>query len=531
MQTLNVCSIFKSIDGECNSAGQGALTIFIRLAGCNLRCQYPCFGVLPGRRKPRIITSRVPNKKIYDVREGDFLLTFDQNNILVETEVVEVMSREVDRWFRFRINGVFYYVTEDHPFFTTRGLIKANQLIVGDMILHSSATDKISFNKIILNPMRNAQSVKNRLSKIDYADVGEKISATIMKRQREGTYIHSYANLTDEQRMLTVQKLSECKKGSNNPNWGKENWKNYYRHLRRMVKKGEIIKCDNCGNENIPLDVHHLDSNHKNNDPVNLVILCESCHYSDHKIGYNFWNGGRRDGKVLMAMNGFEVQEIKLFDRNKIFPSIRPAPLRVYNFKCKPYDSYLVDYMWVHNCDTPYSFKVDPAMKMSIPDILKKVKSMHIKKVTITGGEPLLQIDDLLELIIVLKNDGYQISVETNGSISWWKLDAAHVDCIIVDYKLPSSGMEDKMVSGQEFAALGVSDFIKFVIMDEKDFARAIAVYDSFKSQGCIASFAFSPVYGVLSPVLLLKWMMDKGLEDGILNLQLHKIIQLKEDF
>lgn len=183
-------------------------------------------------------------------------------------------------------------------------------------------------------------------------------------------------------------------------------------------------------------------------------------------------------------------------------------------------------------CDTPYSFKVDPAMKMSIPDILKKVKSMYIKKVTITGGEPLLQIrDGLLDLITALKNNGYRISIETNGSIMWSRLDLSSIDCLVVDYKLPSSGMEDKMIPSVHFQDLRKSDFIKFVIMDKPDFMRAIEIYNSFKSWGCAASFAFSPVHGGLSPSLLLKWMMDRHLEDGILNIQIHKPLELKEDF
>jgi 7-carboxy-7-deazaguanine synthase len=35
---LPLVSIFPGIDGEVNSAGQGTLSTFIRLAGCNLRC-------------------------------------------------------------------------------------------------------------------------------------------------------------------------------------------------------------------------------------------------------------------------------------------------------------------------------------------------------------------------------------------------------------------------------------------------------------------------------------------------------------
>lgn len=37
---INVYSIFKSISGEVGAINQGAWALFIRLAGCNLRCSY-----------------------------------------------------------------------------------------------------------------------------------------------------------------------------------------------------------------------------------------------------------------------------------------------------------------------------------------------------------------------------------------------------------------------------------------------------------------------------------------------------------
>ena len=182
-------------------------------------------------------------------------------------------------------------------------------------------------------------------------------------------------------------------------------------------------------------------------------------------------------------------------------------------------------------CDTQYSFKVDDSMKMPVIDILCKIRSMGIKKVTITGGEPLLQADGLVTLLAILKNEGYTISVETNGSLSWGSLLASGVDSIVADYKLPSSGEEGKMLGEGHFLSLRKSDFIKFVIMDKTDFVSATHIYYRLRYLGALASFAFSPVYGVLEPVSLLKMMMENGIENAILNVQLHKILQLKEDW
>jgi 5-methylcytosine-specific restriction endonuclease McrA len=37
-------------------------------------------------------------------------------------------------------------------------------------------------------------------------------------------------------------------------------------------------KCARCGVGGVALEVHHVDHNHLNNAPANLVPLCRSCH-------------------------------------------------------------------------------------------------------------------------------------------------------------------------------------------------------------------------------------------------------------
>ncbi len=51
----------------------------------------------------------------------------------------------------------------------------------------------------------------------------------------------------------------------------------------------EDMKCARCGyNEfSICIDVHHIDENHANNDPSNLILLCPGCHRALHN---NLWN-------------------------------------------------------------------------------------------------------------------------------------------------------------------------------------------------------------------------------------------------
>ena len=555
---MNINEIFGSLNGEVCAMSQGSLCTFLRLQGCNAKCTY-CFGVLPGRRVPKIILSTKANKKLPDVQVGDKLLTFDENKCLVETTVIDTMQREVDKWIRITINKVQYFVTEEHPFFTTNGLKTASELVVGDMIYHSDCNSKLTFRmQGKNNPMKNEESIKRRLEHTDYKASGKKLSATIQRQKQKGTFKCMWDRIKPEKRTAIQKKISDSKKGELNPNWKEDYQFRNYNTLKKQIRDGVIVRCSVCGKDfstivyvrgkggGIGLDVHHKDKDHFNDSPENLEVSCESCHYSEHEMGYNFWKGPRSDGKQLNAQNGFEVTAIKLFDRNTYRPSQKPDPLKVYNLTCAPYNSYLIDYMWVHNCDTAYAQnkKGNKSKILSVDDVFKIIQGIGNKNVTITGGEPLIQLSELAQLCLKLVNNGNRVSIETNGSI---KLpedahDEPHLEVWkyvnwVVDYKLPSSGMEDKMCMDNfidfDYAS---NDFIKFVIADSNDFRKAKSIVR--KCQSKYVKFAMSAVkYNIrldekeFTPSDLLEWMMKEPClkERGvILNLQLHKILHVK---
>ena len=62
-------------------------------------------------------------------------------------------------------------------------------------------------------------------------------------------------------------------------------------------------------------------------------------------------------------------------------------------------------------CDTCYAQKETDGELMSIDDIIKKV---NYNAVTITGGEPLLHQQSVLELINKLNYSGHYVNIETN---------------------------------------------------------------------------------------------------------------------
>ena len=94
-----------------------------------------------------------------------------------------------------------------------------------------------------------------------------------------------YHNFLKGKRM---SKKTEFKKGQftleKHPNWlGGKSFEPYgiefNNELKELIRKREKNKCFICGKkENRKLSVHHIDYNKKNNNPKNLIALCNKCH-------------------------------------------------------------------------------------------------------------------------------------------------------------------------------------------------------------------------------------------------------------
>lgn len=71
--------------------------------------------------------------------------------------------------------------------------------------------------------------------------------------------------------------------GENNPNWKKVKQVRpaSKRSLRNHIKKRDKV-CQDCGDSK-EVQVHHIDSDPKNNSDKNLVLLCKTCHANRHK--------------------------------------------------------------------------------------------------------------------------------------------------------------------------------------------------------------------------------------------------------
>lgn len=178
-------------------------------------------------------------------------------------------------------------------------------------------------------------------------------------------------------------------------------------------------------------------------------------------------------------------------------------------------------------CDTKYSYPPHKAERvMTIDEIVAEVRRYRSRHLCLTGGEPLLYGEHSLALIEALLEieQLVDLHVETNGAIDLspflTRIRSPKVR-YIMDFKLPDSGEMDKMMTAN-ISRLRPQDELKFVIGSERDFDVAKRVLETYETA---ALPLFSPVWETMPPAKLVAMMLEHGLSDVKLNMQLHKII------
>jgi len=174
-------------------------------------------------------------------------------------------------------------------------------------------------------------------------------------------------------------------------------------------------------------------------------------------------------------------------------------------------------------CDTKSVRDIKNCKIKTIDEILYEIDKYKIKNVCITGGEPLTQKTQCLNLIYALLDNNYLVSLETNGSISI--TDFVNLSILIsMDIKCPSSCMQNKM-NFENIKLMRKNDQLKFVIGSDDDYLYAI---DVIKKYSPICNIILMPVYKKYD----LSRLCEKVLSDNINNLrvlyQMHKLVGLK---
>jgi 7-carboxy-7-deazaguanine synthase len=156
--------------------------------------------------------------------------------------------------------------------------------------------------------------------------------------------------------------------------------------------------------------------------------------------------------------------------------------------------------------------------EMSVDAVLEKVRRTNPPYICITGGEPLLQADELEPLLDSLHKRGVVIDIETNGTVDFTRFQPYASICM--DVKCPSSGERSNLAL---LDSIRPEDSVKFVVSDKADCRFAKNVIEKHRIAGEIF---FSPVYGT-DYTTVARFILASNLLVRF-QIQLHKVIGVK---
>ncbi len=168
-------------------------------------------------------------------------------------------------------------------------------------------------------------------------------------------------------------------------------------------------------------------------------------------------------------------------------------------------------------CDTAYAFS--GGNLQTLDAVLSEIEKYKAKYVTVTGGEPLAQ-SACLDLLTMLCDRGYSVSLETSGALNVSNVDSRVVK--VVDFKTPGSNEVEKN-DYSNIEALKLQDQVKFVVCNRADYDWAKVLMEQHRLlERC--DVLFSPSHDELENATLAGWIIEDNLPVRF-QLQMHKYI------
>jgi len=140
-------------------------------------------------------------------------------------------------------------------------------------------------------------------------------------------------------------------------------------------------------------------------------------------------------------------------------------------------------------CDTKYTWdwqhynKQEEVIELSVREIENRLTAQNCRRLIVTGGEPLIQHEELTNLLASLKTKGFYIEIETNGTIVPNSNLAWLADQWNISPKLENSG---NLLSLREIPEVYdffinlPSSFFKYVIQKEHDLIEVQELIDKY---------------------------------------------------
>lgn len=116
-------------------------------------------------------------------------------------------------------------------------------------------------------------------------------------------------------------------------------------------------------------------------------------------------------------------------------------------------------------CDTPQSWQEFAARDLQVEEVLSRV---HLPRVCLTGGEPLLQLYSVTELVEAAHRAGIRVHIETNGTVSPPRGHAGRVLSSLLEDTAPR-------IVGKDLGERGSRGLFDWVVVSPKPPAYVIA--------------------------------------------------------
>ena len=190
-------------------------------------------------------------------------------------------------------------------------------------------------------------------------------------------------------------------------------------------------------------------------------------------------------------------------------------------------------------CDTPKALEMPRTQKndpnpegyewLDIKQLYDRVSQYNIKRITLTGGDPLARKKrDLEAFFNVFTKAGYEINVETSGTLPWGDLKVQFPEVgFVADYKTKSAGIDMPSVVPKQLPYMDKRDWVKFVIHDDFDYKELVKFVEEYD---CSNTNVAAGIYwkGKLGAFDLFDRLLRDGLLDKVhCNFQVHQLAQM----
>ncbi|MCE5199115.1 MAG: 7-carboxy-7-deazaguanine synthase QueE [Armatimonadota bacterium] len=192
--------------------------------------------------------------------------------------------------------------------------------------------------------------------------------------------------------------------------------------------------------------------------------------------------------------------------------------------------------------DTPPTCRIEQAPgearfeelpnRIGVETVVAACKRLGSEVITLTGGEPLVQVEFVGHLLSRLQENGFTTHLETNGSLpSELARVIQNVDVVAMDIKLPSaSGMNDLWEEHTLFLEIArrAAVFAKTVVSNETTDEEMHRVADLIAAVDAWIPLVIQPVSGEYMPgmrLIRLQEVASQTLDDVRVIPQCHKML------